>query len=323
MKYIILLILLTLGVWAQETAEDLAKFGGKPTFENRFLPMECEIDGVILSSDGKKLIYSTRNGKIYSQEKDKHKQIFQLTPPFLGSNLIWLDYDAGKSEKIAFVNTYKTINILDLRTNEMEKIDLNGSEFVVMVLLKQKKQLLVSASAKYSGDTAYLIDLETKKIIYESFVRTHLLYCLSIWGSAKNNIIKPLNSLLKKIWKKIGRYKQHTLNRLSTHKILKLEHELEIQESKLIWKWSKGKLPKSLGNILEEKLNNLRSRKFIIHRNSKTNSINYRLSKLASKNISEIEKATSKKTLMNSIKNRIITNNYQYTCSVRNCFICQ
>jgi WD40 repeat protein len=165
MKYIILLILLTLGVWAQETAEDLAKFGGKPTFENRFLPMECEIDGVILSSDGKKLIYSTRNGKIYSQEKDKHKQIFQLTPPFLGSNLIWLDYDAGKSEKIAFVNTYKTINILDLRTNEMEKIDLNGSEFVVMVLLKQKKQLLVSASAKYSGDTAYLIDLETKKII--------------------------------------------------------------------------------------------------------------------------------------------------------------
>jgi len=167
------------------------------------------------------------------------------------------------------------------------------------------------------------MNLETKKIIYESFVRTHLLYCLSIWGSAKNNIIKPLNSLLKKIWKKIGRYKQHTLNRLSTHKILKLEHELEIQESKLIWKWSKGKLPKSLGNILEEKLNNLRSRKFIIHRNSKTNSINYRLSKLASKNISEIEKATSKKTLMNSVKNRIITNNYQYTCSVRNCFICQ
>ncbi len=63
-----------------------------------------------------------------------------------------------------------------------------------------------------------------------------------------------LRIIWKKIWKKIGRYKQHTLNRLQKHKILKLEHELEISESKIIWKWSKGKLSVSLNNIIKEKI---------------------------------------------------------------------
>lgn len=166
MKHIVLIILLTLGVWAQESVKNLSKFGGKPIFEkNSRLPEQCEIDGVILSSDGKKLVYSTPNGKIYMQMGKDKQQIHQFAHPLFLTSLMWLDYDAWKSEKIAFVNSLDKINILNLRTNNIEKIDLNGSEFVAMVLLKHKKQLLVSASVKYSGDTVYLIDLESKKII--------------------------------------------------------------------------------------------------------------------------------------------------------------
>ena len=125
------------------------------------------------------------------------------------------------------------------------------------------------------------LNTPTKKVIYESFARSHLLYCLTVWGSAKNSTLKPLNSILSKIWKKIGNYRQHTLNRLTELNILKLEHELEIQESKLVWKWAKNKVPSSLKALIVEKQNILRSRRFQNVRGSKLDSINYRLFKRA------------------------------------------
>lgn len=188
----------------------------------------------------------------------------------------------------------------------------------------------VSSVIKKIGKGNYLLwrhkkklNIDTKKTIYESFVRTHILYCITVWGSAKNSILKPLTAVLKKIWRKIGTYNQHTLNRLQAHKILKFEHELEIQESKLLWKWSKNKLPSGLKSIVIEKDNVLRSRRFNIYRNAKINSINYRLSKRASSHIADIEKATSKKSLAKQIKQKILDSNYQFICSTRNCYICQ
>lgn len=165
------------------------------------------------------------------------------------------------------------------------------------------------------------LNVETKKILYESFVRTHLNYCLSVWGGAKKSIIKPLDISLKKIWKKIGRYKQHTLNRLQKHKILKLEDELQIQECKIIWKWSKGKLPVSLNNIITEKNNALRGRQFEIYRNAKQTSINYRLSKRAGSLINNLTSATSSKSLTKKLTMNIL-NSYNFVCSDQNCFIC-
>ena len=46
------------------------------------------------------------------------------------------------------------------------------------------------------------LNLSTKKVIYEGFARSHLLYCLTVWGSAKKPVLKPLISMLSKIWKK-------------------------------------------------------------------------------------------------------------------------
>ena len=167
------------------------------------------------------------------------------------------------------------------------------------------------------------LNISTKKVLYESFIRSHLLYCLTVWGSAKNSVLKPLQTILRKTWKKIGPYKQHTLNRLQQHNILKLEHELEIQEAKLVWKWSKGKIPSSLKDIIKEKPNTLRSRRFESLRNVKLDSINYRLSKRASKSINKIDKFTSIKSLSNNLSKEIFSTKYSFTCENRNCFICQ
>lgn len=52
------------------------------------------------------------------------------------------------------------------------------------------------------------------------------------------------------------------MNRPKTHSILKLEDELEVQETKIVWKWETGKLPPGSRQILMEKTDNLRGRRF-------------------------------------------------------------
>ncbi len=167
------------------------------------------------------------------------------------------------------------------------------------------------------------ISTGVKKLIYESFIRSHLLYCLPVWGGAAPNILKPLNRSISKAWKRIGRYKMHTLNRLKEYRILKLEDEVELQETKLIWKWEKNKLPSSLRNIIVERQNNLRNRSFVIPRNSKNCSINSRLAKRASKVIHSISQFRTKRTLLKHTKQSILDNKYSFQCSRRNCYICR
>ena len=134
-----------------------------------------------------------------------------------------------------------------------------------------------------------------------------------MWGSAKNSIIKPLNSLLSKIWRKIGRYRQHTLNRLTEHNILKLEHELEIQESKLVWKWTKNKIPSGLKPLIVERQNILRSRRFENVRGSKNDSINYRLFKCATNSINRIDNFMSIIALPITLVKKLLVRNIHLT----------
>ncbi len=166
------------------------------------------------------------------------------------------------------------------------------------------------------------MNTEMQKLIYESFIRCHLLYCLTVWGGAKNSVLKPLIKQLQKSWKKIGRRKMHTLSRLQSYKILRLEDELEVQESKFLWKWDNNNLPLSLKDIIKEKQDNLRGRRFVIPSNTKAGSVCQRLTKRANKSISDITSAPSKKTLVKTLGNKIFTNKYRFNCVTRNCFIC-
>ncbi len=66
------------------------------------------------------------------------------------------------------------------------------------------------------------LNIQTKKTIYESFIRCHLIYCLAVWGGAKPVYINPLWKAVNKSLKQMGPYKQHTMNRLKNLSILKL-----------------------------------------------------------------------------------------------------
>ena len=162
-----------------------------------------------------------------------------------------------------------------------------------------------------------------KKTIYESFVRTHLTYCLSVWGSNKTSCLQELKKLIKKIWTKIGKRKQHTNQRLIEHNILKLEDEIKILEIKLVWRWEKKKIPKGLTNIIQERFSrNLRNRQFIRETNWNHNSLAYRLATRAKNEIKEIEIAKSKKGLTKKYRNKCLLIDYNNPCRIRNCFIC-
>ena len=162
-----------------------------------------------------------------------------------------------------------------------------------------------------------------KKTIYESFVRTHITYCLSVWGAKKTTNLKELKILLKKTWTKIGRRKQHTNERLIEHNIIKLEDEIKILEIKLVWRWSTNKIPRGLKDIIVERNSrNLRNRHFIRESNWKQDSITYRLATRAKNEIKEIVIAKSKKGLVKKYRNKCHLIDYNIPCRVRNCFIC-
>ena len=163
----------------------------------------------------------------------------------------------------------------------------------------------------------------TRKLIYESFIRSHLLYCITVWGGAKKLALKPVNSLLSRAWKKMGNYRQHTFNRLKTLKLLTLEDELAVQESKLIWKWENSKTPPGLQNILIEKVDRLRGRRFAKYRHANPGSINYRLASRADKHISKISQSTSKRSVTTHSRNELFNTKYNFSCTARNCYICR
>ncbi len=162
-----------------------------------------------------------------------------------------------------------------------------------------------------------------KKTIYESFVRTHISYCLPVWGARKTAELTDLKKTIKRIWSKIGIRRQHTNTRLVEHKMLKLEDELKLSEIKIIWRWIKKKIPQGLKDIITEHVGRqLRNRQFIRERTWRQDSLAYRLATRAKTEINEIEIARSKKGLTKKYSNKCYLIDYAQPCRIRNCVNC-
>ena len=162
-----------------------------------------------------------------------------------------------------------------------------------------------------------------KKTLYESFVRCHITYCNIVWGAKKSREKTDLIKILKRIWKKVDGRQMHTEKKLKELGIIKFCDEIRLAECKLVWRWDKAKIPKGLANIIKEKNNRqLRTRQFERKANWKTNSIAYRLTTRALKEIEEISCAKSKGGLKKKYKKIILQAYDSDPCRTRNCYIC-
>ena len=94
-----------------------------------------------------------------------------------------------------------------------------------------------------------------------------------------------------------------------------------MQESKFVWRWDKKQVPRAVENIIEEKRDNLRGRRFIVPRQAKQCSIVSRLNKRASASISTISTFKTKKCMSKRLKNTILES-YSFVCRRRVCFVC-
>ena len=110
---------------------------------------------------------------------------------------------------------------------------------------------------------------------------------------------------------------------LAENNILKLEDELAVQETKVVWKWEKKKLPPCTQSLITEKIDNLRGRRFETLRNLKANSIHTRLAKRAGSEVGSLTSVKSKKTVVLGSKKKIIDEKYKYICRNRTCYICR
>jgi len=113
----------------------------------------------------------------------------------------------------------------------------------------------------------------------------------------------------------------HTNKRLLEFGLLTLKDELLIQESKFLWKWNNKSAPKSLNQLIEEKVDRLRGRRFVISRRMKPGSINSRLTKLANNSMPSIANNKSLKVLSQLLRKKAFES-YDIPCRIRNCFTC-
>jgi len=168
-----------------------------------------------------------------------------------------------------------------------------------------------------------ILTKNTRRIIYESFIRCHLTYCLPAWGAAGIKNLE-LNKTIKKIVKKLGPKIRHTIQRQLDYNILSLPDELRLAESKIISKWNKKELPEGIMDIIQERTDaRLRNRSFIIMRKWKKDSIATRIGNRASKELRVIEVFKDTKSLTKGLKEQVMNNLKQQRCTTRNCFICR
>ena len=113
----------------------------------------------------------------------------------------------------------------------------------------------------------------------------------------------------------------HTNNRLQDLKILKLKDEIILQEMKVLWRWENKKIPISLANLVTEKQDRLRGRRFVQKRNAKIGSITYRFTSRANSCMQEIAKAKTRAILSKNSKQALLSK-YTFVCRERNCYIC-
>ena len=109
---------------------------------------------------------------------------------------------------------------LSIKLKLKAKMKHSFGQFVAIFKFRNGQFWPISADTLANLSFSYLVwrhknlNIITKKLLYECFVRCRLLYCLTVWGSTYQSKLKPLVNILKKSWRQIRPKKQDTKTRL-------------------------------------------------------------------------------------------------------------
>ena len=212
----------------------------------------------------------------------------------------------------------KYINILGIYWDDK----LKWNEHIKKVTFKVSSSLFLMRKFKN------LLNPSTKKLIYESLMRSHILYGIELWGNASGNLMNKLICLQKKAIRLIEN-KAHTEPVMKKLKILKIRDEYKVSVKLLAWSIIRNLVPISIKNDYNWTLNQrdgLRNQNRVEELLFRSNNLSNQLYQKLAKQINEInviQQNYSKNRYKNTIRNEII-NGYVDTviCNNVNCKNC-
>ena len=197
---------------------------------------------------------------------DNKEQLVELVNRELGKITEWftanyLVLHPDKSRVMVFGNddnidiTMNNTNIKKCGSNHEEKffnmlgirIDqkLSWASHINLIENKLSKGLYLLWRFKKSLDT------KTKLLIYHAFIRSHLLYGISLWGNVNDNAIRRLNTCHKKTIRGLTNGLIHTEPILKKFNLLSLQDEAKLEMLKLAWSYCQGKIAPGIKDCLD------------------------------------------------------------------------
>ena len=212
----------------------------------------------------------------------------------------------------------KYINILGIHWDDK----LRWNEHIKKITAKISSSLYLMRKFKN------LMNPITKKLIYESLIRSHILYGIELWGNAGSNLMSKLSRLQKKAIRLIEN-KVHTEPVMKKYKILKIEDEYKVSTKLLAWASVRNLIPLAIKNDFiwhiqqrDGMRNNNRVTELLYRSNVLKNQLFQKVSYEINR-IDTIHQNFSKRKYKNLIRKEILTNySANVNCININCRDC-
>ena len=149
-----------------------------------------------------------------------------------------------------------TLTVNDVPVKQVDKHRLLGVEVdkclswqnhIEMTCRTLSRHLYVLSQLKH------VTDLNTRKIFYEAYIKSHIDYASTLWDGISENLFKKLSSLYRRSAKLINPDPLLTTDqKMRSLDMLPLKEHLLFNKSMIMYKFYAGALPSYLNNVLPE-----------------------------------------------------------------------
>ena len=177
-----------------------------------------------------------------------------------------------------------------------------------------------------------IIPQPVKKMIFNSLIQSHLNYCISIYGSAKDSILKPLEKAQKRAIRLVNNqhFIKHTAPLFASHDCLKFKDHYKAACGLLAVKYLQENLPPGLTDCFQEKIHKCNTRESTFRTlevpNTKNNCVNrlpkHSIANVWNKFVPDSIKDFPEASFLHTYKSHFILEYKNFDCKADNCYSC-